>query len=58
MGGSSIAIRASCVDEYLEGLECRPDLMCMAVYRCDDSVPACKDERCVLEGGGGLEPIE
>jgi hypothetical protein len=58
MGGQSIAIRASCVGEYQEGLECRPDLMCSAVYRCDDSVAVCKEGKCELEGGGSVGPIE
>jgi len=48
MGGISIAMNAECVDEYNEALDCPPDLMCSAVYNCDDSTPACEDGHCVL----------
>ena len=57
MGGQSTALNASCVDEWADQLNCRPDINCMAVYRCDNSVAVCQNERCVLEGGG-VGPIE
>ena len=57
MGGQSVAVAASCVDELRADLNCPPELNCIAMYNCDDSVAVCKEGRCVLEGGRS-EPIE
>jgi len=51
MGGTSIAIADKCVDKWLDSLDCPPDIMCLAVYLCDDSIPVCKNNKCTLSGG-------
>ena len=55
MGGQSTAIAADCVDKWLDSLNCSPDIMCLAVYLCNDSGPACVDGKCTL--AGGIEPL-
>ena len=52
MGGTSTAINGACVDAYNALLDCPVDLMCPAMYNCDDSTPACLGTQCVLVGGG------
>jgi hypothetical protein len=47
-GGQSIALAADCADDWLKGLNCPPDLMCLTVYMCDDSVPVCLNNMCKL----------
>ncbi len=50
-GGQSIAVAAACEDEWLKAMNCPPDIMCLTVYLCDDSVAACNDGKCLLVGG-------
>lgn len=51
MGGTSIAVNANCVDEWKESLNCPPNPMCIALYNCDNSVPACINGKCKLLPG-------
>ena len=48
MGGTSIAMNVDCVDEYVGALDCSPDIMCLAVYLCNDMVPSCVGGQCTL----------
>ena len=52
MGGTSTAINVNCLDAWNDLMDCPPDLMCPAVYNCDNSTPACDSGHCVLVGGG------
>jgi Cys-rich repeat protein len=52
MGGRSTAVNADYADLWRASLDCRPDTMCLAVYRCQDWTPACVDGACALTGGG------
>jgi hypothetical protein len=56
-GGQSVAIAAKCLEAWIDSLNCPPDIMCPAVYLCDDSVPVCMNGQCTLSGGDGpFEP--
>lgn len=54
MGGRSTAINARWADLWGAHLPCRPDLMCPAVYLCQEWTPACVAGDCALTGGGGV----
>jgi len=48
MGGSSIAVNSTCIQDWIDAMNCPPDIACIALYNCDESVPTCVNGLCKL----------
>ena len=48
MGGRSVAINGQWTENWYAGWACQPDTACLAVYLCNDFVPACVQGDCAM----------